>query len=257
MALDSSLAALQAGIGGVLAGNPAAAIAAAAVTTIGGDIVKRLLSPREEQRVETLVSLAAAQIALRRAEGAEPRTDLDPTELTELLEGALLAAKDSYEQKKLPLLANLIAAAPFTGTPLANLVGSLYLAESLTYRQLCILAVLKPFEPWNGPALTGTNVAHLMAQQPLAESHEGVIQDLQYLVALDLVVHAPRGQLQIVPSADLVPADAMLTYRARLLYNGMRLRTIPQEDLADVLGVLGAGPPNVAERHGVRGPIRR
>lgn len=241
VALDSSLALLQTGIIVALQGDPAAAMAAAAVTTAVSDVAKQFLSPREGERLQTVVSLAIQQIAARRAEGTEPRTDLDPSQLTELLDGTLHAAKDSYEAKKLPLLANLLAAAPFTGTPLVNLVGSLYLAESLTYRQLCILAVLKPYEPWPGPELTTDNIETLMGDEPLTESKEGILQDLLHLMSVGLV-RGPTNLMTITATGDVSPATLQLTYQARLLHNGMRLQTVPTEDLTEILAVLGAVP---------------
>jgi len=172
-------------------------------------------------------------------DGAKPRADLEDGQMTRLLEGALLAAKDTYEERKLPLLANLLATAPFTATPLPNLVGTLQVAESLTYRQLCILAVIRPYVGWPIPTLTTKNLVNLFGQEPLAEATEGVLSDLVSLVGQNLVVHAPGGAITAVVTGDLIPAEMVLTHPGRLLYNGLRLGAVANEDLADAYAVLG------------------
>jgi hypothetical protein len=89
--------------------------------------------------------------------------------LEELAEGTLLAAKDTYEKKKLPLIATLLANAYFTPSPVANLVDALHTAEMLSYRELCILAVVWPQDPWDGPPLTNRTVNDLLAIRPMTE----------------------------------------------------------------------------------------
>jgi hypothetical protein len=238
--IDAAVAVLQAGIT-LINPTPEGALAAAGAAAVVGDVAKRFLSPREEDRVEEVVRLAGQKMAEIEGEGGGHRADLGPGLLDELLEGTLLAAKDTYEKKKLPLIANLLGRAPFTNTPIPNLVGTLHLAEQLTYRQLCILAVVWPYDPWNGPPLTNRPLNDVFAIRPLTEDIQGPVFDLIFLYERQLVMPLRGGQLIAgVGPGDLTPAELRLTYPALLLFNGMELAGIPAEDREEILRVLGA-----------------
>jgi len=100
--------------------TPEGQLVAAGIASAIGDVAKRFLSPREEDRVQEVMRLAAEKIKDTKKSGTKPRADLEPGMLEELAEGTLLAAKDTYEKKKLPFLASLLSNAYFFSTPVPN-----------------------------------------------------------------------------------------------------------------------------------------
>jgi hypothetical protein len=236
--IDAGLAVLQAGLT-ALYPTPEGAMAIGAASSAVSDIAKRFLSPKEEARVDEVARLAAAKLDELRHTSAL-RSDLNPVELGRLLEGTLLAAKDSYEEKKLPLLANLAARAPFTNTPVANLVGCLDLAERLTYRQLCLLSLI-PYDTHQVSRLTTRSLQDLLSTQPLSEAASGILYDLEYLVGQNLAGEVVGGAFNTgIASINMAPARLRLTYQGMLLWNGMVLGAIPPSDLEEILHVLGS-----------------
>jgi len=140
-----------------------------------------------------------------------------------------------------PLLANLVATAPFTNTPASNLIDTLHLAERLTYRQLCILSVIPGYDPDRRPPLTNKTVAEIFGSVQGDEGAQGVLHDLVFLIAEKLVA-ATRDNVLLYekPVSDTTPSSLRLTYPSRIAVNGMRLiATIPEPDLAEILNVLG------------------
>jgi hypothetical protein len=216
-------------------------LVAAGIASAIGDVAKRFLSPREEDRVQEVMRLAAQKIRDTKESGTKPRADLEPGVLVELAEGTLLAAKDTYEKKKLPFLATLLSNAYFFSTPVPNLLGALHAAEELTYRQLCILAAVWPLDPWGGPALTDRTLNDLLAVRPMTEDIQGIVFDVVALVQQHLVMPFRKGQyIAGVTMAELVPAELRQTYPGRVIFVGMKLADIPAEDRDEILRVLGA-----------------
>jgi hypothetical protein len=170
-------------------------LVAAGIASAIGDVAKRFLSPREEDRVQEVMRLAAQKIRDTKESGTKPRADLEPGVLVELAEGTLLAAKDTYEKKKLPFLATLLSNAYFFSTPVPNLLGALHAAEELTYRQLCILAAVWPLDPWGGPALTDRTLNDLLAVRPMTEDIQGIVFDVVALVQQHLVMPFRKGSV--------------------------------------------------------------
>lgn len=240
VSLNAATAAFQTSIS-LLVPTPEGQVLAAGVGSVIGDVVKRFLSPREEDRVEDVIRLAAGKMKEIEESGGKPRADLEPGMLEELAEGTLLAAKNTYERKKLPLIATLLANAYFLPTPVQNLLGALQVAEQLSYRELGIMAVVRPQDQWSGPLLTNRNVNDLFAIRPMTEAIQGVIFDMVGLAERQLVMPFRNGQfIAMVGMPELIPAELRLTYPGRLIFFSMKLTEIPAEDLAEILQVLGA-----------------
>jgi hypothetical protein len=80
----------------------------------------------------------------------------------DLLEAALITAADTYEERKLPYLAHLLAALAFDQSLSAAHANQLLeLAHALTYRQFVLLATFRmsPQHPWR-PDLLGETSQH-------------------------------------------------------------------------------------------------
>ena len=142
---------------GFLAGGPLAAAGAAvagvviakSAEKIISDIANRHLSHLEEVRVGAAAAFALSAIRDRLKEGKKPRDDGFFTNrdgkrssADEIFEGVLLKSKNEHQEKKIRLLGNFfanLAFSPEISAPEANHL--LKVAESLTYRQMCLLAL--------------------------------------------------------------------------------------------------------------------
>ena len=143
---------------GFLAGGPAAAAGAGALgvlITKGAsrlliDFANRNLSFREEVRVGAAASFALAEIQRRLDEGQQPRDDgffgnnaSRRTSAEELFEGVLQKSKNEHEEKKIKMLGNFFASIAFSpDVSVGEANHLLRVAENLTYRQMCVLAIL-------------------------------------------------------------------------------------------------------------------
>lgn len=141
---------LVGGPAGAFGGATAGVLVARAVRHVGAEVKQRLLSPRQEARIGGVLALATVTIDAALRSGRRPRDDgfFEPrgTErpaAEEVLEGVLLKARDTYEEKKVPLLANLYASVALVdGISPAMANHLVALAERLTYRQLVVMAVI-------------------------------------------------------------------------------------------------------------------
>jgi len=143
---------------GLIFGGPAGAVGGAAI----GPVVSRAivhvcsqlsdrLSGRQKARVGAVVSYAAVFLKEKLESGAELRNkwilqgDPERSKTEEVLEGCLLKARDTYEEKKLKHMARLLANIPFIdiSSELAN--QAIVMSEQLTYRQFCILSLAATF----------------------------------------------------------------------------------------------------------------
>ena len=153
--LGSDMAAgLVAGGLGLLTGPAGAVVGAFAQPALSrtiqwgiGEFRRRVLAPREDARVASVVVLASRKCQANLSAGRTLRQDgfFDPAAndraaAEEVLEGVLLAAQREHEEKKLPFIGNLLANLAFD--PTVDRAGANWLvsqAERLTYRQLCLL----------------------------------------------------------------------------------------------------------------------
>jgi hypothetical protein len=140
-----------------LVGGPVGSIGGAAagvaitktVRRVGVEVYDRLLVPRQQERVGTVLAVALDDAQTRANEGEKVRDDgfFDSAEgqrsdAEELFEGVLLQAANAYEERKLrhlgailPSLAVRPDVSPADGHWLARL------ADRLTWRQLVVLSI--------------------------------------------------------------------------------------------------------------------
>lgn len=141
---------LLGGPGGALGGAAAGVVVTRVLKRVGADIKQRILGPREEVRIGAATAYATVAIDGALRSGQIPRQDgfFEPSEDgnrpagEEVLEGVLIKARDSYEEKKVPLLGILYATIAFQeAISSAHANHLLELASRLTYRQLVVLAI--------------------------------------------------------------------------------------------------------------------
>ncbi|MFA6602689.1 MAG: hypothetical protein WCT01_02690 [Candidatus Shapirobacteria bacterium] len=102
--------------GGVIGGPVGAAVGSywgTVFTPVITNLAKRLLSPQELERMELVQKLGKKKFEENINKGCKVRKDVSREQLTQLAEGILLTSRDAYEEKKIPLLANLVATTPF------------------------------------------------------------------------------------------------------------------------------------------------
>jgi hypothetical protein len=143
--------------GGVLAlcqqvlGDPVAVFGLGmfgAIVPVLIDYGTRTLSLNESRRIDDVALYTLREIERHLSEGHEPRTDgfldISPDVRSlgqELCEGILEITRTEHQEAKLPYIGHLYASILFTDKVSSDEANRLFrLLDSLTYRQLCILA---------------------------------------------------------------------------------------------------------------------
>jgi len=238
LAVKTSASVIGAGVGVVIAGIPGAIIGSI-LTPVVEDVLSRMLSVKEKNRIEKVKQFAEIEIQRMINAGSKPKNDIDRQKVSELYEGALLKAKSTYEEKKLQYIANLFAVAPFTNTPIENINQSLITAEQLSYRQFCLLEI------FDRAQFSNLGLSNKALRDEVTkindEKYSGVYQDVLGLILLGLIGHQPDGR--IISTFDnyagfLIPSKLFLFYPGRLLCNGMQLSKIPDEDISSLIEIL-------------------
>lgn len=229
------------GPAGTIAGAAIGGAVGEACVVVLDDLAQRFLSPREEQRVAGVAALAIDNIR-EQLLWRERRDDdffeagLDsPSPAEEVFEGVLLAAKQEHEQLKLPYLANFysnLVFMPYIKKAEANFLLSI--AESLTYRQFCLLTLIDQIasfktrdEPWS-------------RDRPMhPESHETTLEAL-YLYQKQLVgsfsIEEMRGA-NIYEPGLVIPSRAMISGPGVKLSALLGLHAIPKDELERIAAV--------------------
>ena len=159
-----------AGAGLLVAGPPGALIGAALGPAIKNGIlvVYERIQGRQRERVGATVEFIAEDAKRREDDGDGPRDDgffderdgLRP-DAEELLEGVLLQAANSHEERKVPLLGRLYSAVahdPSVSTATATYLTRL--ACELTYRQLVALSVFARHEDYSDTLINALIYLH-------------------------------------------------------------------------------------------------
>ena len=224
-----------AGLGvGVLIGGPIGGVVGAVVGPTLADVLKRSLSKAEKERIELVTELAILKIN-QKLKNAKPTKKLPNNKAKELFEGTLLKAKETYETKKLPLLANLFANAPFTNTPFENLNQTLIFAEQLSYQQLCILGLMSNSMVGKDLGLSNKSFSE-QYKEKFNERTVGIYQDIAYMKQLGIVAEKDPGANYIRAVlgggiANIVPNRLIFLHPGLLLFNGLELDSIDKKDL--------------------------
>lgn len=110
---------------------------------------KRVLSVRETNRIDKVLSDAVNKIKIRLEKGDIPRNDgfwteshVEVSDAKAILEGILLKSRDEYEEKKLPFYSNLISQMVFdTSWSYERLNAMIRMFEQISYRQMQLMAL--------------------------------------------------------------------------------------------------------------------
>lgn len=221
----------------------------------GGMLVRRHLEERQEFRVGDALQVAGQRIQERLGAGATPREDWfdevpgGRSDAKELLEGVLLRAAETYQERKIPYLGNLYAGLAFA-PEIAPDYGHLLLtvASRLTYRQLVLMASVA-----NGPEKADL-AAGLQEERDAARFLFGdeLALELNELGGFGIVGEEKGGQVRppsqvFIGSRDFRAVEigaAALTPHGQTLHRLMELNEIPLADRRKALGTTWAVPPS-------------
>jgi hypothetical protein len=227
-----------AGPGGTVAGAAIGAALSGACTVVLDDLAERYLSPKEQQRIGGVAALAIESIR-EKLLWQEKRDDdfFDSSEghasaAEEIFEGVLLVAKQEHEQQKLQYIANFysnLVFMPSIKRAEANFL--LAVAETLTYRQFCLLGLIDQIasfrvraEPW-----TLQSPGHVDSQQIALEALGLYQKQLVGSFSIDEM----RGE-NIYEPALIIPALAMISGTGVKLAALLGLHNIPRAELASL-----------------------
>jgi len=230
-AIAGALGFLAAGPAGAAAAGAGGVVVSKTLSRMGDELSERLLGPRERVRIGATMAIAANEISERIKKGEKIRSDgffekNDPgrSNADELAESVLLKSQKEPEEKKVPLLAHLLANIVFRQEiDIALGEQILKAVEQLTYRQLCILRLA-------------------------ARSQEFKLRDINYRgmknfpreLYYDLYNRSfiNNGSVAALGMTDLVPAKMSLQGLGVDIHNWMQLWQISDEDIKPLTDVL-------------------
>lgn len=225
----------------ILGGPEGAALGGAAGSSLsiglrwlGGELSARLLSPREEQRLGYVYTLAAAEIAERARNGERIREDgffgeshQGRSDAEEVWENALMKSQREPEEKKLPYMAHLLANLAFTGEVGAHMAHQLTkTAEQLTYRQFCILKLAEEKDRYD-------------LRQDHYRNAGSTFRRALYQLFYEYYDLHNRGYINsgtgtMLGLTDLNPGAVSLQGMGVVTFQLMRLEEIPDEDIVPI-----------------------
>jgi hypothetical protein len=229
-------AGVAAGITALTGDTVAGAAAGQALAEVGAEFSQRILSPRQERRVGTVIALAAAAVTANEVLGQAVRDDGffdgDHSAGEEVIEGILLAAMQEHEERKLPYVANMlanIAGAEIIDRHTANWLISR--VESLKWLEIQLIAIVGNRDKYPLPDTEIQNA------KPRSWLQWTIHDSLRALIDRDsILAHSSEkeeGPLRL-PKYDLRFNALILPNSGSLIYGTMELDTVPRGDLEDV-----------------------
>lgn len=229
--IGSAIGFVAGNLPGAMAGGAAGPLIARSVLSVGADFHRRFLSPREQLRVGGVLALAVNKTSENIMRGKEQNSRLvgaetKPDSAKELYEALVLAVQRDPQEKKLSFYANLLGNLPFEKEiEVGEAQQLIRLAQELTYRQLCLLAVFADGAKFR------LRDAHYIEYPAMSQSLLSVLLDVYEL-----------WTRQIVGSGTLVLTTYDLIQPARIEVHGvggrlsrlMELRNIEPADLEEV-----------------------
>lgn len=237
-AIGSALGFLAAGPGGAAVGGvggaAGGAAAAHALRRLGDEAASRLLGPREKVRVGGALAIAASKIRDRLERGETLRQDgfFEPkhnsrSNADELAESVLLKCQREAEERKIPYMAFLIGNIAFDTQISSELAHQIVkVAESLTYRQLCILKIAALKDSYD------LKTGDYRGQQRFEKSLYEILYeclDLYYRALINFGGGVAFGPTDVAPGRITIQAMGVD------LFNQMGLATIPQANLDPII----------------------
>lgn len=245
--LGSNLAGSIAGtVVGLLVAGPPGAVAGAilgpgitsAIKKIGDEISTRVLGPREKIRIGATIVYAIKKVDENQKSGKTIRgdeffksNDNDRSSAEEITEGILLNAQREYQEKKIRFHGNLLANIAFHPEVTKEQANYMIrLAEKLSYRQLCIIALFGHSESHNLRDKSWRG-----AREDISSEKAALLQEIFELYSQGLLNGGGEALLGV---GDIVPNKMRIQGITASLYNLMELWSISSKDIEDVVKLL-------------------
>jgi hypothetical protein len=212
------------------------ALGGTAISGVINEVLSRQLSRRQKLRTERVVEAAGRKFALDgipiRNDGFFTAQDGERSSGQETVEGLLLAAQQSYEESKLPYLANLLAF--ISTTPVIDPITASRLirtAESLSWTQYQLVALFGKADQYELPdrsfVITGGTLEEISVARALG--------DIADLFGSNQSEFTPNLKLQLINNSM---AHMRLRLEGQLLYDGLGLAEMPVENLDMMFEIL-------------------
>lgn len=241
-AAGSALGFLMAGPVGAIAGGTVGSTFADILKNIGKEVMDKKLSMAERQLVRcgAAYSFAIDKIKNHIEIGEAPvetffqkDTPEERTTAEELLEGVLIKAKDEYEEKKVKYLGNLYGNIAFrSGISKQTCNQLINLASSLTYRQYCILAMIKNIDKYNLSQEDYRGKNKFFSTESMY-----FLQEIFDLYNINLIrckqINSPDSEV-FFGLTDIAPGRLQLQWIGEILYSLLNLNEIDESELSNM-----------------------
>lgn len=229
---------------GNLPGAAAGAMIAPCAKKILGDIINRTLSTREKLRVADTTIFTIEKIVHNLNSGMKPRDDgffnrsnADRSEADEIFEGVLLKAKNEHEEKKTKILGNIYANIAFSkGFSAGEANYLLQIFDRLTYRQLCVLALIIRKKKNTQMKLRNTN--YRTVERQVFYETISILQEIYEMYSLGLVVSKEptkaKSYTALIGWYDITPVGLKLTFIGKRYCKIMGLDDVPEQELKEI-----------------------
>ncbi len=251
MGSDITGAAGGGGIGFLIGGPAGAALGGPLGILIRrglSDIANRILSTRERKRVGATAWYAITKIEERRNSGDMLRDDgffeakgKERSDAEEIFEGVLLKAKNEHEEKKTKILGNIFAnTAFFPGFSVGEANHLLRIAESLTYRQMCILSLVKRKDEIQGINLREETYTDYweVGEKIIPFETASTVQEAYEMYGFGLILYKDKTNKgsfwSLTEWTDIAPNGLELTPMGKRYYQVMGLGDVSEKDIKEV-----------------------
>jgi hypothetical protein len=246
---EAAGAAIASTVGFFVFGGPAGAAVGATAGKIvtdlfsraGEEIEKKYLSRRESARIGIVAVYAMNRIKSNFENNKQIRTDdfferdpiIDRSAADEILEGTLIAAKNEHEEKKLKYYGNLVANIAFH--PEIDRYHANYLlrvSERLSYRQICILAILKRKSNYH-------LISKISGLKTLSSQNDKIIlREIREMNNSDLIIPTNNYSTSVGTAANLTPSTIELIEAGKTIHEMMNLDEIDGSEIDRLAAIL-------------------
>ena len=246
------------GPAGVVGGAAAGVVVTRALMQVGDEIEGRLTGPAQRERMGGALFVAFQEIEARLAANEQPRRDgffeadneRERPVAEELLEGVLLRAGDSYEQKRVPFLGRLYASVAFQED--ISPAYSHYLlrvADRLSFRQLALLALFADEQHRDALRRVDRHLSEVRGERP-TPPEPATLAELNQLGNDNLLGFRQQGG-SVAHFAAVIEGGSFAgsysktapTPLGQTLFEVMELAKIPRPDLEGLMQELAPGAP--------------
>ena len=224
------------------------------------EIIKKQLSERESSRTAAAVAYIFTGIQEKLDSGIQIRQDSFFDNINgrssgeELFEGVLIKCKDQYQEKKIRFISKIFEKATFDSgisSEIANKILSM--AESFTYRKLCIISFFAQKDILFNTEELMKEVYSWYENAIFSFELEILKQDIFDLVNLGII---DQNNLIMVTRNEVIPKDFKLTRIGQVLYDIMDLNKIPISDLNTIFEELKYKEEFGISEHGKRNGVK-